>query len=119
VVESVEWDNRSFDLILRKPHPADPRTAIDVRFIEVKGRAHTGGIALTANEYKTAQRLGADAWLYVVFQCATPQPSLNRLRDPARLDWQPVVKIEHHRLRVDSLARPVELKQDRSDYKML
>jgi hypothetical protein len=30
-----------------------------------------------------------------------------------------VVKIEHYRLRVDSPTRPVELKQDQSDYKML
>lgn len=76
VVESVENDNRGFDLISRKPHPEDPKTAIDVRFIEVKGRAHTGEIALTANEYNTAKRLRRDYWLYVVCHCAA-QPSLN------------------------------------------
>jgi superfamily II DNA or RNA helicase len=37
-VESVENDNRGFDLISRKPHPEDPKTGIEVRFIEVKGR---------------------------------------------------------------------------------
>ena len=36
-VESVESDNRSFDLISRKPHPNDPKTFTDVRFIEVNG----------------------------------------------------------------------------------
>ena len=41
-VESVEADNRGFDLISRKPHPEDPKTAIEVRFIEVKGRAAHG-----------------------------------------------------------------------------
>ncbi|RME94364.1 MAG: DUF3883 domain-containing protein [Verrucomicrobia bacterium] len=112
VVESVENQNRGFDLISRKPHPHDPRTFTDVRFIEVKGRAHTGQIALTANEYKTAQRLGPDYWLYVVFHCATPNPSLNILRDPATLDWQPVMKIEHYRLRTDSSRRPVTLRED-------
>src|SRR5690606_29401021 len=86
VVESVEADNRGFDLISRRPHPEDPKTAIDVRFIEVKGRAHTGEIALTSNEYKTAQRLANDYWLYVVFHCATPNPSVNILRNPATLD---------------------------------
>jgi hypothetical protein len=45
VVESVESDNRGFDLISRRPHPEDPKSAVDVRFIEVKGRAHTGEIA--------------------------------------------------------------------------
>ncbi|RCK78733.1 MAG: hypothetical protein OZSIB_1086 [Candidatus Ozemobacter sibiricus] len=56
-VESVETQNRGFDLISRRPHPQDPKTALDIRFIEVKGRAGVGDIALTANEYKTADRL--------------------------------------------------------------
>jgi Protein NO VEIN, C-terminal len=45
VVESVEAENRGFDLISRRPHPEDPKTALDVRFIEVKGRAETGDFA--------------------------------------------------------------------------
>ena len=56
-VESVEKDNRGFDLISRKPHPEDPQTAIEVRFIEVKGRAAVGEIALSSNEYKTAETI--------------------------------------------------------------
>lgn len=118
VVESVESDNRGFDLISRRPHPEDPQTAIDVRFIEVKGRAHIGEVALTSNEYRTAQRLANDYWLYVVFQCATANPSINILRNPATLDWQPIVKIEHYRLEVDSIRNPVELRQDRANYKV-
>src|SRR5207253_1381164 len=66
VVESVEADNRGFDLISRKPHPEDPKTALDVRFIEVKGRSSGREIALTSNEFKTAQRLRKGYWLYVV-----------------------------------------------------
>jgi superfamily II DNA or RNA helicase len=116
VVESVEADNRGFDLISRRPHPEDPKTAIDVRFIEVKGRAHTGEIALTSNEYRTAQRLGNDYWLYVVFHCATPDPTVNILRNPATLDWQPIVKVEHYRLKVESIRNPVELRQESADY---
>ena len=68
-VESVESENRGFDLISRRPHPEDPKTFIEVRFIEVKGRAGVGEIALTANEYKTAERLKSDYWLYAVFNC--------------------------------------------------
>lgn len=115
-VESVEADNRGFDLISRKPHPEDPSTAIDVRFIEVKGRAHTGEIALTANEYNTARRLRKDYWLYVVFHCASPVPSLNILNDPSTLDWQPIVKVEHYRLKQDSVKHPVELREDSTPY---
>ena len=117
VVESVEADNRGFDLISRKLHPEDPKTAIDVRFIEVKGRSHTGDIALTSNEYNTARRLRKDYWLYVVFHCGTPNPSLNILNDPSTLDWQPIVKVEHYRLRQDSVKHPVELKEDATPYR--
>jgi len=117
VVESVEADNRGFDLISRKPHPEDPNTAIDVRFIEVKGRSHTGDIALTTNEYNTARRLRKDYWLYVVFHCALPVPSLNKLNDPATLEWQPIVKVEHYRLRQDSVKHPVKLKEDTTPYR--
>jgi hypothetical protein len=116
VVESVEADNRGFDLISRRPHPEDPKTAVDVRFIEVKGRAHFGEIALTSNEYRTAQRLGKDYFLYVVLHCATPEPSLNIFQDPSKLDWQPVVKVEHYKLRVDSPVSPVVLKEDAAEY---
>jgi hypothetical protein len=116
-VESVEADNRGFDLISRRPHPEDPKTALEVRFIEVKGRAERGEVALTANEYRTAQRLGVDYWLYVVFHCAT-QPSINVLRDPAKLEWEAVVKIEHYRLKVDSKTKPLTLRQDEAPYRV-
>ncbi|MCU1250560.1 MAG: helicase [Edaphobacter sp.] len=98
-VESVESDNRGFDLISRKPHPEDPKTAIEVRFIEVKGRSTVGEIALSSNEYRTAQRLKKDYWLYVVFNCCE-KPAISVVRDPAQLDWRPIVKIEHY------LAKP-------------
>ena len=113
-VESVESENRGFDLIGRKFHPEDPITAVSVRFVEVKGRASTGEIALTYNEFKTAERLKEDYWLYVVFQCATT-PSLNILRDPARLHWQPIVKIEHYRLKFEDVRNPC-VQEDETPY---
>jgi superfamily II DNA or RNA helicase len=94
-VESVEKDNRGFDLISRKPHPEDPSTAIEVRFIEVKGRAAIGEVALTTNEYRTAERLKKDYWLYVVFNCATV-PLLHAVQNPSRLEWRPIIKVEHY-----------------------
>lgn len=116
VVESVEKDNRGCDLNSRKPHPEDPITAVDVRFIEVKGRSEIGDIALTTNEYNTAKRLKKDYWLYVVFHCAST-PSLNTIQDPAQLDWQPVIKIEQYRLKQDSIKHPVELEEDPVPYR--
>jgi len=94
-VESVEEQNRGFDLISRKPHSEDPKTATEVRFIEVKGRSSIGEVALTTNEYKTAERLKDDYWLYVVFKCAST-PEVHVIRDPVRLGWEPLVKIEHY-----------------------
>jgi hypothetical protein len=94
-VVSVEKDNRGFDLISRKPHPEDPQTAIEIRFIEVKGRAAVGEIALTTNEYKTAERLQKDYWLYAVFNCSST-PEIHLIQDPVRLGWEPLVKIEHY-----------------------
>jgi superfamily II DNA or RNA helicase len=104
VVESVESENRGFDLISRKPHPHDSKTFVEVRFIEAKGRAGVGEVALSANEYKTAQRLGGDYWLYVVYNCAET-PELHLIHDPARLGWKPVVHVEHYHLGVNEILR--------------
>lgn len=97
VVEDVQKDSRGFDLISRKPHAHDERTFTDVRFIEVKGRVNIGTIALSANEYKTAERLGQDYWLYVVFSCGA-NPNLHAIQNPARLAWKPIVQVAHYQV---------------------
>lgn len=97
VVESVESENRGFDLISRRPHPEDQKTFIEVRFIEVKGRADVGIVALSSNEYQTAVRIRGDYWLYVAFNCAgTPQ--LHTIQNPAQLGWKPVMAVEHYQI---------------------
>jgi hypothetical protein len=52
------------------------------RYIEVKGRAGEGGVALTPNEWIRAQRFGKDYWLYVVVNCKS-NPQLYLIQDPA------------------------------------
>ncbi len=106
-VESVEKDNRGFDLISRRPHPEDPQTAIEVRFIEVKGRTAVGEIALTANEYKTAERLKKDYWLYTVFNCGS-KPEIHTVQNPVRLGWEPLVKIEHYHVDAAKILQGAE-----------
>jgi superfamily II DNA or RNA helicase len=103
-VQSVETENRGFDLIARKPHPEDPQTAIDVRFVEVKGRAGVGEVILSDNEYRTAVRLKKDYWLYAVFNCAS-KPQAHVVQDPAKLGWEPLVKIEHYHVSANELLR--------------
>jgi hypothetical protein len=106
-VESVEADNRGFDLISRRPHPEDPKTAIEVRFIEVKGRSVVGDVLLSANEYRTAQRHKKDYWLYVVFNCCD-KPEIKVIRDPAQMDWRAIVKIEHYQVKPQAILDVAE-----------
>ena len=102
VVESVESENRGFDLISRRPHSEDPKTFVEVRFIEVKGRAGIGMVALSSNEFLTAQRIKGDYWLYAVFNCAG-SPDIYVVKDPARLGWQPVLAVEHYRIEASTI----------------
>ena len=64
-----------FDLLSEPP-------AGDRRNIEVKGRAGTGDIKLSENEWTKACNLRDSYWLYAVYDCATPKPRLVRVRDP-------------------------------------
>ena len=96
-VESVEGDNKGFDLISRHRHNPN-----EVRYIEVKGRAHVGLVALSSHEYKTAYRLKGDYWLYVVFNCVTT-PELYAIQDPARLRWEPMQEVIQYRVDAETI----------------
>ena len=58
------------------------REGSEPRDIEVKGRAGTGRVQMSDNEWIKACNLRERYWLYVVFDCATPRPRLVRVRDP-------------------------------------
>jgi len=68
-------DNPGFDLL--SIHRTGER-----RTIEVKGRATTGDIEVSANEWAKACNIRQNYWLYVVYDCATPNPRLMRVQDP-------------------------------------
>jgi hypothetical protein len=68
-------DHPGFDVL--SIHPGHQR-----RCIEVKGRANTGEIEVTDNEWARACNLRADYWLYAVYHCATPMPQMVRVQDP-------------------------------------
>ena len=59
-------------------------------------------MALTTNEYKTAERLQKDFWLYVVYNCAAT-PQIYPIQDPVKLGWEPLVKIEHYHVGADKI----------------
>ncbi len=69
----TDWPG--FDLLSLRPDAE--RLAI-----EVKGRAGSGNVEMSENEWAKACNLRGGYWLYVVFDCATPYPCLVRVRDP-------------------------------------
>ena len=58
------------------------RAARERRCIEVKGRAGSGSVEVSDNEWAKACNLRNEYWLYVVYDCATPRPRLFRVQDP-------------------------------------
>jgi superfamily II DNA or RNA helicase/DNA-binding XRE family transcriptional regulator len=68
-------DHPGFDILSIRP-------GNERRCIEVKGRAGTGEIEVTDNEWARACNLRADYWLYAVYHCATPTPNIIRVQDP-------------------------------------
>ena len=97
--EDVSKDDRGFDILSK-----DPRTSA-ARFIEVKGRNEIGEVGPTRNEHDTAERLKKDYWLYAVFNCST-KPILIAIQDPiAKLDWCPIIQIDHYAISADSILK--------------
>ena len=75
-VESTEKDPVSFDLL--------STCGAHRRCVEVKGRAGVGDVQLTWSEHAKSIELGNEYWLYVVLDCATDQPRLYRVQNPAQ-----------------------------------
>ena len=73
-------DSPGFDL--RSLRPPGTHGSAEDRAIEVKGRARTGAVEVTENEWAAACNLRDGYWLYVVFDCGTPRPRLVKIRDP-------------------------------------
>jgi hypothetical protein len=58
IPEDVYWENLGFDIRSREDS--------ETRYIEVKGRARAGFLALSPNKWIKARRLGNQYWLYIV-----------------------------------------------------
>jgi superfamily II DNA or RNA helicase len=73
---------------LRAHRVVDEATGeIQVRRVEVKGRARGQAIRLTVNEWYKAQQLAETYWLYVVWDPLGENPEMVYIQDPAsRLD---------------------------------
>ena len=72
----VSADNAGYDIRSISPDGLK-------RYIEVKGRAESGGIMLSENEMNRLGQLGDAAWLYIVVHCKS-KPQLHRIQNPAK-----------------------------------
>jgi len=79
--QDVSGKNHGYDV--RSMRYGDDGTFAQARYIEVKARARSGSIRLSANEWKLARQLGADYWLYIVTGALSDTPELTRVKDPA------------------------------------
>ncbi len=106
-IEDVQTANVGFDL--RSLHPQTGEN----RLIEVKGiGAATGTICLSPNEKRVAEDRPDLYWLYVVTNCDTVPELHDPIPNPARYPWHEVRKVEHYRLDVNALKKPMTLKED-------
>jgi hypothetical protein len=79
--EDVSGENHGFD-VRSTLYEADG-TFADIRYVEVKARACSGAIRLSANEWKKARHFNDKFWLYIVTEAATDAPQLHRIQNPA------------------------------------
>jgi hypothetical protein len=98
----------------------------ELRLIEVKGLGgSTGTIGLTPNEKRVADDRRDCYWLYVVTDCDVaqasslsdlagkmPAPQLHIHKDPARLPWHEVKKVDHYWLSVDAMREPMRAREE-------
>lgn len=89
-------DYPGFDLLSKWPD--------EERCIEVKGRAGSGSVELTENEWARANNMRGKYWLYAVFDCAT-KPRLYPVQDPHQLQ----VKIRGVTIGYDEIMRVAEM----------
>ena len=89
----------------------------ELRLIEVKGiGGSTGTVLLTPNERRVAEDRRDCYWLYVVTNCDVSATLQEPIKDPARLPWNEVTKVEHYYLSVDAMKRPMEIRERPPDY---
>jgi hypothetical protein len=89
----------------------------ELRLIEVKGIGESSGtILLTPNERRVAEDRRDCYWLYVVTNCNTKPQLQEPIKDPARFEWNEVIKVAHYYLSIDAMTQPMQVKEDQAPY---
>lgn len=89
----------------------------ELRLIEVKGIGESSGtILLTPNERRVGEDRRDCYWLYVVTHCNTKPQLQEPIKDPARFEWNEVIKVAHYYLSIDAMTQPMQVKEDQAPY---
>jgi len=89
----------------------------ELRLIEVKGIGEsTGNVLLTPNEKRVAEDRRDCYWLYVVTDCKNEPQLQNPIKDPARLQWHEVKKVDHYYLSIDAVTQPMQVREESVPY---
>jgi len=112
VVTDVHEKNLGYDITSLDPNSGE------LRLIEIKGiGAATGTILLTPNERRVAEDRRDCYWLYIVTHCDSAPKLEEPVKDPAKIAWHEVVKVQHYWLKVDAAQQPMGVKQDPPPYR--
>ena len=76
----------------------------------------TGAIPLMPNERRVAENRRDCYWLYVLTNCGTEPTLQEPIRDPARLDWREVTKVQHYWMEVNAMTKPMTVREDENLY---
>jgi hypothetical protein len=89
----------------------------ELRLIEVKGLGGaTGNVLLTPNEKRVAEDRRDCYWLYVVTNCKGELQLQNPIKDPARLQWHEVKKVDHYYLSINAVTQPMMVREGKIPY---
>ena len=89
----------------------------ELRLIEVKGIGESAGnVLLTPNEKRVAEDRRDCYWLYVVTDCKQEPKLQNPIKDPARLQWHEVKKVDHYYLSINAVTQPMQVREETIPY---
>jgi superfamily II DNA or RNA helicase len=89
----------------------------ELRLIEVKGIGESAGnVLLTPNEKRVAEDRRDCYWLYVVTDCKGDPRLQDPVKDPARLQWHEVKKVDHYYLSIDAVTQPMQVREETIPY---
>jgi superfamily II DNA or RNA helicase len=90
----------------------------ELRLIEVKGiSGESGTVLLTPNERRVAEDRRDCYWLYIVTNCKEEAKLQDPVKDPVRLKWHEVKKVDHYYLSVDAVIQPMQIREEPGAFK--